>query len=83
MFVTDRWRFRLIRTASRAGLLHEGGSELLSRRGSSRVTVPKKGGTITHVLAQDAATLVYLAGQNVVSCITGSRARTIRAFPTV
>jgi bifunctional non-homologous end joining protein LigD len=32
-----------------------------------RVTVPKKGGTITHVLAQDAATLVYLAGQNVVT----------------
>jgi bifunctional non-homologous end joining protein LigD len=30
-----------------------------------RVTVPKKNGTITHVLAQDAATLVYLAGQNV------------------
>jgi bifunctional non-homologous end joining protein LigD len=32
-----------------------------------RVTVAKKGGTITHVLAQDAATLVYLAGQNVVT----------------
>src|SRR5437588_12974007 len=32
-----------------------------------RVTVPKKGGTITHVLAQDAPTLVYLAGQNVVT----------------
>lgn len=32
-----------------------------------RATVPKKGGTITHVLAQDAATLVYLAGQNVVT----------------
>jgi bifunctional non-homologous end joining protein LigD len=32
-----------------------------------RVTVPKKGGTITHVLARDAATLVYLAGQNVVT----------------
>jgi bifunctional non-homologous end joining protein LigD len=31
----------------------------------ARVTVPKKGGSITHVLAQDAATLVYLAGQNV------------------
>ena len=29
--------------------------------------MPKKGGTITHVLAQDAATLVYLAGQNVVT----------------
>ena len=32
-----------------------------------RATVPKKGGTITHVLADDAATLVYLAGQNVVT----------------
>jgi bifunctional non-homologous end joining protein LigD len=35
-----------------------------------RVTVRKKGGTITHVLAQDAATLVYLAGQNVVTVHT-------------
>jgi bifunctional non-homologous end joining protein LigD len=35
-----------------------------------RVTVPKKGGTITHVLAQDAATLVYLAGQNVITLHT-------------
>jgi bifunctional non-homologous end joining protein LigD len=35
-----------------------------------RITVPKKGGTITHVLAQDAATLVYLAGQNVVTAHT-------------
>ncbi len=32
-----------------------------------RATVPKKGGTITHVLAEDAATLVYLTGQNVVA----------------
>jgi bifunctional non-homologous end joining protein LigD len=32
-----------------------------------RVTVPKKGGEVTHLLADDAATLVYLAGQN---CIT-------------
>src|SRR3954454_694700 len=32
-----------------------------------RVTVDKKGGTVTHVLANDAATLVYLAGQNVVT----------------
>src|SRR3954465_5328966 len=32
-----------------------------------RVTVPKKGGTVTHALANDAATLVYLAGQNVVT----------------
>ncbi len=30
-----------------------------------RVTVPKRGGTVTHVLAEHAATLVYLAGQNV------------------
>jgi bifunctional non-homologous end joining protein LigD len=35
-----------------------------------RATVPKKGGTITHVLAQDAATLVYLAAQNVISLHT-------------
>jgi bifunctional non-homologous end joining protein LigD len=32
-----------------------------------RATVSKKGGTITHVLAEDAATLVYLTGQNVVT----------------
>jgi bifunctional non-homologous end joining protein LigD len=35
-----------------------------------RVTVAKRGGTITHVLANDAATLVYLAGQNVVTLHT-------------
>jgi bifunctional non-homologous end joining protein LigD len=35
-----------------------------------RVTVPKKGGTVTHPLANDAATLVYLAGQNVVTLHT-------------
>ena len=32
-----------------------------------RATVAKRGGTITHALADDAATLVYLAGQNVVT----------------
>src|SRR4051794_22628460 len=32
-----------------------------------RMTVPKKGGTVTHVLPNDAATLVYLAGQNVIT----------------
>src|SRR3954467_2826051 len=32
-----------------------------------RVTVGKRGGTVTHALANDAATLVYLAGQNVVT----------------
>ncbi|HEY1568395.1 MAG TPA: hypothetical protein VGF68_15310, partial [Solirubrobacteraceae bacterium] len=31
------------------------------------VTVPKKGGTLTQVLAGDVATLVYLVGQNVVT----------------
>ena len=31
------------------------------------MTVPKRGGTLTQALAQDAATLVYLAGQNVVT----------------
>lgn len=32
-----------------------------------RATVSKRGGTVTHVLADDAATLVYLAGQNVIT----------------
>jgi bifunctional non-homologous end joining protein LigD len=32
-----------------------------------RATVPKRGGTVTHALANDAATLVYLAGQNAVT----------------
>ena len=32
-----------------------------------RVTVPKRGGTVTHALANNAATTVYLAGQNVVT----------------
>lgn len=32
-----------------------------------RVTVEKRGGTVTHVIAGDAATLVYLAGQNVIT----------------
>ena len=32
-----------------------------------RVTVPKRGGTVTHVVANRADTLVYLAGQN---CVT-------------
>jgi len=32
-----------------------------------RATVEKRGGTVTHVLAEDAATLIYLAGQNVVT----------------
>ncbi len=32
-----------------------------------RVTVPKRGGSVTHALANDAATLVYLAGQNAVT----------------
>ena len=32
-----------------------------------RATVPKRGGAVTHALADDAATLVYLAGQNVVT----------------
>ncbi len=35
-----------------------------------RATLPKKGGTITHALADNAATLVYLAGQNVVTVHT-------------
>jgi bifunctional non-homologous end joining protein LigD len=33
----------------------------------ARTTVAKRGGTVTHALAADAATLVYLAGQNVVT----------------
>ena len=32
-----------------------------------RVTVDKRGGTVTHVVARDAATLVYLANQNVIT----------------
>src|SRR3954463_6414642 len=32
-----------------------------------RATVAKRGGKVTHALAEDAATLVYLAGQNVVA----------------
>jgi bifunctional non-homologous end joining protein LigD len=35
-----------------------------------RVTVPKRGGTVTHALANNADTLVYLAGQNVVTLHT-------------
>jgi bifunctional non-homologous end joining protein LigD len=31
------------------------------------VRVPKRGGSLTQVLAQDAATLIYLAGQNVIT----------------
>ena len=31
----------------------------------ARATVPKQGGTVTHVVAENEATLVYLAGQNV------------------
>jgi len=33
----------------------------------TRATVPKKGGTLTQVIAENAATLVYLAGQNVIT----------------
>jgi bifunctional non-homologous end joining protein LigD len=33
----------------------------------ARAEVPKRGGTITHVVAEDAATFAYLAGQNVVT----------------
>jgi bifunctional non-homologous end joining protein LigD len=33
----------------------------------ARATVPKRGGTLTQVLAGDTATLVYLAGQNVIT----------------
>ena len=43
------------------------GAARTSPTGSHRATVPKRGGTITHALADDAATLVYLAGQNVVT----------------
>ena len=35
-----------------------------------RATLPKRGGTITHAIAANAATLVYLAGQNVVTLHT-------------
>jgi bifunctional non-homologous end joining protein LigD len=33
----------------------------------ARATVPKRGGTLTQVIARNAATLVYLSGQNVVT----------------
>jgi bifunctional non-homologous end joining protein LigD len=33
----------------------------------ARVKVPKKGGTVTQALAENAATLIYLAGQNAVT----------------
>ncbi len=33
----------------------------------ARVTVPREGGEVTHVVAEDAATLVYLAGQAAVT----------------
>lgn len=33
----------------------------------ARAVMDKRGGTVTHALAQDAATLAYLAGQNVVT----------------
>ncbi|MFM9370467.1 non-homologous end-joining DNA ligase [Streptomyces sp. Da 82-17] len=36
----------------------------------ARATVPKEGGEVTHVLCEDTATLVYLAGQ---ACITPHR----------
>src|SRR5205807_62714 len=32
-----------------------------------RAEVPKTGGTVTHVVAENAATLVFLAGQNVIT----------------
>jgi bifunctional non-homologous end joining protein LigD len=44
-----------------------------------RVTVPKRGGTVTHAVCDDAATLVYLAGQNVVTPhVWTSRAERLR-----
>ncbi len=46
------------------------------------VTVPKKGGSLTQVVATEAATLVYLVGQNVVTPTPGSHAPTSRANPT-
>jgi bifunctional non-homologous end joining protein LigD len=33
----------------------------------ARATVAKKGGSVSHVVADDAATLVYLAGQNAIT----------------
>jgi bifunctional non-homologous end joining protein LigD len=33
----------------------------------ARATLAKQGGTVTHVVAENAATLVYLAGQNVIT----------------
>jgi bifunctional non-homologous end joining protein LigD len=36
----------------------------------ARASVPKRGGTVTHVVADDPATMVYLAGQNVTTAHT-------------
>ena len=48
-------------------LLHEGGAEAFPDW-IARARVPKReGGTVNHVLANDVATLVYLAGQNVIT----------------
>ena len=50
-----------------AGLLPEGRARRTSPTGSSASPCPKSGGTVTHALCDDAASLVYLANQG---CIT-------------
>ena len=47
-----------------------------------RVRVPKKGGSVEHAVANRADTLVYLAGQNAVTCTSGPVARTASIAPT-
>ena len=55
-------------TRSRAGAFYQKAAPSFGPGlGPTGVTVPKKGGTVTHAVCDDAATLVYLANQN---CIT-------------
>ena len=77
-----RWRCRPSPTGSRATGYFLKAVPSYFPDWIATATVAKKGGTITHVVAEDAATLVYLAGQNVVTPHPGSRARTGRASPT-
>ena len=48
-------------------VLHEGGAQVLPGLGAPGDGGEARGRTVTHALADDAATLAYLAGQNVVT----------------
>ena len=57
------------------GLLRQERRQALPRTGSPTATVPKReGGSLRQVLANDAATLVYLAGQNAITPHVWTRA---------